>query len=90
MHFEDFWNKAEEVGAKAGENDTDNSIAALRHAVDKLAKSDTMVESQKHLGTILFELCQITRQLEINSAAALYWAVETKQAQLLDQENEDE
>ena len=90
MHFEDLWNKSEEIGNNAGENDTTHNIAALRHAVDKLEESDTIEESHKHVGEILFELCQITRQLNVNSAAALYWTLETRKARLLDPESEED
>ena len=88
MHFEDFWNGAESLGAQFTDDTVENAIDRIKLAIDKLDEVDKLPSEQAEIiGEVVFDLCQITRHLNINSAAALRLAIESRKAQLLDPES---
>lgn len=90
MHFEDFWNGAEQLGARFTDDTVEKAVDRIHQAVDKLEEMASLPAKQAEIiGEVIFDLCQITRHLNINSAAALRWAVENRKARLLDPEDEN-
>jgi hypothetical protein len=90
MHFEDIWNAAEQLGEQR-EDAAEIALSQLRATVDKLQSVDNLSSRQAELiGEALFDLCQITRHFNINSAAALRWAIENRKAELLDPERPED
>ncbi len=91
MHFEDFWNDAEQIGRHFNMT-VPQHIESIKHHLDKLSVEVTLSgqEQAELIGHVLFELCGITDKLQINSAAALKFISENKKTSILDPDTDDE
>jgi hypothetical protein len=90
-HFEDFWNTAENIGSQLPDSPPEDIIAKIKLSLDKLIAMDKLPREQAIItGDILFDLCKLTLKYNINSAAALNFAVEIYKAQLYAPDEEDQ
>lgn len=84
MHFEDIWNHAEKMGEKE-EYDLDELVKNIQAEVDKLPAMVKFPAKQAEIvGETIYQVCQITRILNINSAAGLKLAIENHKETILD------
>lgn len=74
-HFEDLWNKAEELSSKNNDELLDIIKSIIQNTKDLLFLEDT-VEKNKTFGLILYDLCNISKIMNINSYAALNLIIE--------------
>ena len=84
-HFEDIWNEAEAVASKFPEQTQLAELTQqIKAEIDKLPTVTTLEEQAEIIGAVLFSICDITRQLNMNSAAALQNSIDAKKSELLD------
>jgi hypothetical protein len=79
VHFETLWEQAENL-----QNDTvENSISDIRQILEALQFGSP--ESREYnMGMLIMELCNISKQLNVNTYAALQKAVMDKNSELLE------
>lgn len=71
-HFEDTWNKAEEVGESLeDDHNVLQNIHAIQKHLDLFLKTTVLEKRNEHYGEMLFQMCQISRKVPINSSALL-------------------
>lgn len=89
IHFEHIWNAAEDLGTKFPQESIESIVKKIQETIDNIPQMANLPSRQAEIvGEILFDLCAITNQLNINSAAALRWAIENRKAKLLDPDEE--
>lgn len=84
MHFEDIWNSAEAVSKTL---DTASAVAFsnIENNIKKLQELNLNNEEKTIIfGDIMFNLCIISREYNINSAAALASAVRDARSEIED------
>lgn len=85
MNFQDVWTKAEEVS-----KDTFSQAVyySIMESLIKLKDSDGQ-EAKDELGRILFNLCSITMNKNLNAWTALESEIDNNLAKLLDPDDSD-
>jgi len=81
IHFEQIWNEAERIGSLIPEESSTSAIISnIIVECSKFEPNEGSPEEQaKVIGEILYYLCQLTREKNINSAAALVHATSKRQ-----------
>jgi len=89
--FEDIWNEAELLSKKIQDVNVDEIIERLHSRVDILKNSVNLPKEQAvNIGEILFEIAYITQltqektNKQVNVAAGMQLAIESKRAELFD------
>lgn len=71
-HFEDLWNEAEELSLKHNDNrQTLDICKSINENIKNLAFLDDKVERHVVFGSILYEMCSLSRVMDVNSYSAL-------------------
>jgi hypothetical protein len=79
MHYEDLWEQAEALSGIDKEQ-----AAALIQKHLQLLLNDTETMREYHMGIVIFNLCAISKILNINAYTALHKTIIDKQSELLD------
>lgn len=92
MHFEDIWNMAEKV-SKESDVDLQEAFSKIKMTISSLEKIPTDAEGMDEsrtiiFGELLFNICVIAREHNINSAAALASAIEDARSEREDPDDQ--
>lgn len=83
IHFENLWEEAESLSADMAGVDSASSIEHIKLYLERL-KDGSQDSVNEAFGLILLYLCAISREKNINSFAALKYAVEDMRSEMFD------
>lgn len=89
-HFEFIWNEAESVSKSFLSLNRKKILKNCRDSLNDLSDSETAKDYTIALGDLLFQLCAFCayldekQKIEVNSAEALFNAIERKRLEVLD------
>lgn len=78
MHFEEIWEEAERVGSFLTEDSQLNIINNIESSLKLYVAESNKDAKIQNIGEIIYYICQLTRLEDINSAQALFDAINSR------------
>lgn len=82
-HFEELWEKAEALSLQTDRSDISLKIEEINESLGQLLIDKNESSQARQFGKILFKLCGISRNLNINTFSALLLEIQNQRVDIM-------